>query len=495
MEERPKLTILEAAAQVLKERGESHYKDVAREIQARGLASLSGKTPWATVGARINSSINRHGESSEFVRLAPGVFGIRDDRSPAQGARGDTTRATEVAIDSDIAAPQGEADRRVRIRYFPVYDEVRHLLRVLPGWPVDQVTRLRRTLLSLGGTPRNAVDWRDPDKWIPARLEGDNLALANAIWVDSGGMVNPRHTFGHWFLCQKYELLDDVGGTLRLTQRGQSFLGNEQGEVEAYIDEQEGVARILSLVAVRGPTRANGVLEDWSDYLAKHSGFGTPSTRRDTLWRRLRNLVSRGLVSRKGAIYNATESGLAYLERVGSGAGEGDHDGEDLLRQARKHSEKVREELRAELLAMDPFAFEHLVKRLLEDLDYQNVEVTKRSADGGVDVIGEIELGISSVKEVVQAKRHQRKIQRNVLDALRGSLHRFAAVRGTIITTSEFSKGTKEAAFEPGVAPITLVDGNKLIDLLIEHNIGVRKRKIEVLAVDTEAFDDFGRDG
>lgn len=154
----------------------------------------------------------------------------------------------------------------------------------------------------------------------------------------------------------------------------------------------------------------------------------------------------------------------------------------------------VREELRAKLLAMDPIAFEHLVKRLLEEIDYQNVEVTKSSADGGVDVIGEIELGISSVKEVVQAKRHQRTIQRKELDALRGSLHRFGAVRGTIITTSVFSRGTVEAAFEAGVAPITLVDGNKLIDLLIQYGIGVRKRKIEVLGVDSEAFDDFGPD-
>ncbi len=119
----------------------------------------------------------------------------------------------------------------VRIPYFPIYEEVRHLLHVLPGWPLNQVTGLHRTLLSLGGTPRSAVDWRDPDKWIPARLDGGDLAVANAIWVESGGKVNPRHTFGHWSLCQKYGLLDEVGGTLRLTQRGRSFLEHEKGEV------------------------------------------------------------------------------------------------------------------------------------------------------------------------------------------------------------------------------------------------------------------------
>ena len=95
--------------------------------------------------------------------------------------------------------------------------------------------------------------------------------------------------------------------------------------------------------------------------------------------------------------------------------------------------------------------------------------MTSPSNDGGVDVIARIELGITSVREVVQAKRHKRTIQRKDLDALRGSLYRFNAVRGTLIATSRFSKGTAEAAFEGGAAPITLIDGDKFIDLLIEH--------------------------
>jgi hypothetical protein len=69
--------------------------------------------------------------------------------------------------------------------------------------------------------------------------------------------------------------------------------------------------------------------------------------------------------------------------------------------------------------------------------------------DHGVIVVADIELGISSVREVVQAKRQKGSINRRVLDELRGSLHRFSAVRGTVITS-----GTKQAAFERGAAPI-----------------------------------------
>ena len=41
---------------------------------------------------------------------------------------------------------------------------------------------------------------------------------------------------------------------------------------------------------------------------------------------------------------------------------------------------------------MSPFAFEHLIKRLLEELGHQNVEVTAGSGDGGVDVVADIKL-------------------------------------------------------------------------------------------------------
>ncbi len=45
-----------------------------------------------------------------------------------------------------------------------------------------------------------------------------------------------------------------------------------------------------------------------------------------------------------------------------------------------------------------------------------------------------------------------------------------------------------EAAFATGAGPITLIDGDKLTDLLIEHCVGVRKRTIEMLEVDPSAF-------
>jgi restriction system protein len=71
---------------------------------------------------------------------------------------------------------------------------------------------------------------------------------------------------------------------------------------------------------------------------------------------------------------------------------------------------------------------------------------------------------------------------------LRGSLHRFKAQKGTIITTGDYGKGAKDVAFELGAAPITLINGDTLIDLLLQHEIGVKKKTVDYYEVDEDAF-------
>ena len=321
------------------------------------------------------------------------------------------------------------------------------------------------------------------------RLEGEDLKLAQVIWTESGKSVNPRYTAGHWGLSQKYELLvDGSGGNLRLTERGRDFVEHEFGEAEAFLDLQEGLIELLMILADSGSARIGALVDPWAEFLKKRrSGFRSPSTIRDTLRRRLRNLLDRRLVSRERQKYTVTDKGLRYLTRV-VGPSPPDDELQAIRNLTRKREATVRENLRKHLLQMDPIAFEYLVAQVLEAMDYDNVKVTDKSGDGGVDVVAEIELGVTSVREVVQVKRHKRTIQAKDVAALRGSLFKFGAVRGTIVTTSGFARGAKEDAFAHGAAPITLIDGRKLIDLLIKHDIGVRKRSIVVLSVDLEGL-------
>jgi len=478
----------EAALQVLRERGPLHYQELTDTILAMSLATSASQTPAASLNATIAVDIKQKGIKSDFIRVRPGVFGLRGLHQPEAVAIASTPPLADENAGED-AAEADDSERRVRIPLFPLYSEVRHLLRIWPGRPRKQVTGLRARINELRGTPQKNVDWSEPDSWIPERLDGAERELAQAIWTDSAGAVNPRHTYGHWLFAQKYQLVvENEEGLLCLTDTGRDFLDNPSGAAVAALDEAEGLLKLLSIIADNGPARPSDLLPEWSEYLTRRSAFGKASTFEDTLRRRLANLRERELVGRKGTLYSLSERGLKYLEHRGDDEQVVDGDLSELRKIVQRCETSARESMSGLLHEMDPFAFEHLVKRLLEEMEYQNVEVTSKSGDGGVDVVADIELGITSVREVVQAKRHKRTIQRKDLDALRGSLYRFNAVRGTIITTSRFAKGTQEAAFATGAAPITLIDGEKLIDLLIEYGIGVRKRTVEVLEVDPEEF-------
>lgn len=476
------LTYKEAAIRLLKERGPMHYRELAEAAVSECLVVTDAVDPASSLNATIAVEIKRRGKQSPFIRIRPGVFGLR-------ALHAELAEDAAIMVVADEEPSPEEAELRVRVPLFPVYHELRALLRLWPGVPRRRITALHSAFVSLRGTPQKSVDWTEPASWIPERLDGDDRALAQRIWEHSKGTVNPRYTYGHWLLAQRYKLIEeDESGQVILTKWGSDFLDHPGGRAEAAIDEAEGLIKLLSIVADNGPARPAELLDDWSDYLKRRSRFGSDSTIKDTLRRRLNNLLARGLIERKTSLYSASENGLDYLRRTGdedSASGDAHHEIQALIR---AQEDAVRASLMELLFELDPFVFEHLVKRLLEELGYSDVQVTARSGDGGVDVIGEIELGITSVREVVQVKKHRRAIQRKDLDALRGSLYRFNAVRGTIVTTARFAKGAEEAAFASGAAPITLIDGEKLIDLLIENGIGVQKRQVDLLELDPSAF-------
>jgi hypothetical protein len=80
---------------------------------------------------------------------------------------------------------------------------------------------------------------------------------------------------------------------------------------------------------------------------------------------------------------------------------------------------------------------------------------------------------------------------RPYIDQLRGALPYHKAIRGTLITTGKFAAKCAEAALFPGAAPITLIDGDRLLELLIENNVGIRRSNaVELLDVDLQLFDE-----
>lgn len=369
---------------------------------------------------------------------------------------------------------------------------IAHVMRAVEGEPEQAVRDTINAISEQTGTPQNPVDWTDPDSWIPQRLSGVFQDIAAKVWRMSGKTVNPRHIYGSYLFINRLHLLDRASGIYRLEERGERFLAND-ATILRELDTEEGLPKLLSLVAERSPCKRGDILPAWSDYLKAVSKFATPKTFADTLRRRLLNLADRGLVSREGNSYAITDAGLAWLDGFRgtfedtAASAVPSSKRTNVAQAAKAHNEEQLGAFRKKLMGLEPVQFEHFVKALLDAMDYEDVQVTKVSNDKGVDVVARVQFGITEITEVVQVKRTESTLTRPKVDELRGALPYHKAIRGTIISLGSFAKGAQEGALYVGAAPITLIDGKHLLDLCIKHQVGVRRRPVEIYEID-EAF-------
>jgi Restriction endonuclease len=130
------------------------------------------------------------------------------------------------------------------------------------------------------------------------------------------------------------------------------------------------------------------------------------------------------------------------------------------------------EQVRGTLLAMEPRRFEFFLKDLLSHCGFYDVCVTRFTSDGGVDVNARAGKSIWMFENTlvqVQAKRWLHSVGRKEVAELRGSLQPFA--RGTVITTSHFSKAPLNEATEDGKLPIGLIDGFRLSEIVLREKL------------------------
>lgn len=146
------------------------------------------------------------------------------------------------------------------------------------------------------------------------------------------------------------------------------------------------------------------------------------------------------------------------------------------------------------ILDNSPDFFERLIVDLLVGMGYggshENAALKLgKSGDNGVDgVIDEDRLGLDRI--YVQAKRYapHNTVARGDIQAFVGSLVGFGATKGVFVTTSTFSSGAHEYARHIPQR-IVLIDGARLTDLMIEHNVGVRiNRAVAIKRLDENFF-------
>jgi restriction system protein len=160
--------------------------------------------------------------------------------------------------------------------------------------------------------------------------------------------------------------------------------------------------------------------------------------------------------------------------------------------------QEIRDKLASDLLDAvknsSPYFFEQLVVDLMVALGYggsrrEAGKATQRSNDRGVDgAIREDKLGLDTI--YLQAKRYTTDaVGVPELREFAGALQAMRAKKGVFITTSNFTKDAIQFV-DKIESKIVLIDGKRLVELMIDHDVGVSAKEIySIKQLDSDYFD------
>lgn len=123
--------------------------------------------------------------------------------------------------------------------------------------------------------------------------------------------------------------------------------------------------------------------------------------------------------------------------------------------------------------------FEHFARRLLMAYGFVDVRVTQVSRDGGVDGYGRLRLGLATMNVAFQCKRWQGNIGRPEVDKFRGAIQG-EFEQGVFFTTSDFTSDARDASLRKGAVPVILLNGERIVSLMIEKGLGVERVPLHV---------------
>ncbi len=157
----------------------------------------------------------------------------------------------------------------------------------------------------------------------------------------------------------------------------------------------------------------------------------------------------------------------------------------------------LRRELRRRLLALPYRAFLQVAVHLLKEQGYTAARPTGRNqwkgrnTAGGWDAEADFQAGaLGTLRCIAQVKQFDTLVvaQRHV-DELRGTCLRAGAQQAILITLSTFSPPARKAAqANTSVAPVRLIDGDELLDMLVDTKLCLRRSRSGAWTLDEDYF-------
>ena len=139
--------------------------------------------------------------------------------------------------------------------------------------------------------------------------------------------------------------------------------------------------------------------------------------------------------------------------------------------------------------SLPPAGFEQLCQAILREAGFTEVSVTGRSGDQGIDGYGTLQVNpLVSFRVLFQCKRYRESVSASHVRDFRGAMAG-RADKGIIITTGTFTAEARRESSRDGVPPIELIDGDKLVDMLENLELGLLP--VKSFRIDDSFFDKF----
>lgn len=198
-------------------------------------------------------------------------------------------------------------------------------------------------------------------------------------------------------------------------------------------------------------------------------------------WSRQRLMESGDMTSPSRGTWAITEQGRKRVAADGSPANTSAKEAVavSLVDLYERYESQFRERLLDRLFELTPTQFENFARLLLTHYGFIEVTVTQVSNDGGIDGHGLLKVGLARMAVAFQCKRWEGNIGRPEVDRFRGAIQG-AFEQGIFFTTSDFTKQATEASIRKGAVPVILLNGESIVDLMIEKEFGVQRKPLQL---------------
>lgn len=146
-----------------------------------------------------------------------------------------------------------------------------------------------------------------------------------------------------------------------------------------------------------------------------------------------------------------------------------------------------RQQLLETLRGLTAAGFERFCQRLLRESGCQEVEVTGKSGDRGIDGTGLLQIGTLVKHRIAfQCKKYSGAVGPGEIRDF-GRAVQGVAEHGIILTTGTFTAEAKREASRPGAQPLELIDGDRIVELCKTLGLGL----VETYEVERGFFEAF----